>query len=513
MSAQTPNARTDAPVSTARPTVTLFPGSREDDRIDLSDQVLAFQCSASCTSPSGTFQLRIVARQGDEAWIGRIEGAPDLLTVARMNAVISIGYDEPGGVMMGLIRGISESATFFGSGVAREYTIVGETMGALLTNDTMLDALLTSQNAVKFQQDINTVLGDQNGLDAFFSRIAGPSGYGFLAATVQDVVEWAIDNIPTMRIPLMGSVYGDPRPGVWVRTIGSVTSWNDARVFSSSLSMYNGSFFGFISAALDLDFYEVFVDTRPARDGLGADGVPDVELIVRPKPFDHAPAKVLPVTEETGLRWDDLRTRYNDRDNHVVELDDVLSFTLGTSVDDAFTWYMVTNDAEIIGNSAAVAAGLAFPAVDLYLVQSLGVRPYNVRLNLIGGDIQALNDADASYLNEVVGQTIEFRNRLVNWHRYNPWMSRGTVTVRGRDEFRPGEPVYLPWYQPTIGGEVGARFYCTAVTWSWSIGGRYECQLTLERGQNDTMLRAVQTMIRNASIGFAGVSPTMITTG
>ena len=59
-------------------------------------------------------------------------------------------------------------------------------------------------------------------------------------------------------------------PGV--RTIGTVTSWNDARVFSSSLTMYNGSFYGFIAAAVDLDFYEIFLDTRPARDGLGVDG-------------------------------------------------------------------------------------------------------------------------------------------------------------------------------------------------------------------------------------------------
>jgi hypothetical protein len=508
-----PNAQTDTQIATARPRVVLFPGSREDDRIDLSDQVLAFRCSSTCTSPDGSFEVRIVARQGDLAWIGRIEGAPDLLTVARMNAVVVIGYDEPGGITMGLITSISESATFFGPGVAREYMIRGSTMGKLITNDTMVDALLTSQNATTFRNQINAVLGPQNGLDAFFERISGPSGYGFLNATVQDVVEWAIDNIPTMRIPLMGSVYGDPRPGVWVRTIGTVTSWNDSRVFSSSLTMYNGNFYGFIAAAVDLDFYEIFMDTRPARDGLGVDGIPDVELIVRPKPFDHPPAEVLPVTEETGLRWQDLRTRYEDRDNHVIELDDVLSFELGATSDDAYTWYMVTNDAEVIGNSAAVAAGLAFPAVDLYLVQTLGVRPYNVRLNLIGGDIKRLNDADRSYVDEVVGQTIEFRNRLVNWCRYNPWMARGTVTVRGRDEYRPGEPVYLPWYEPTIGGEIGARFYCTAVSWSWSIGGRYECSLTVERGQNDTMLRAVRDLIARSAAQFPGVPISMFATG
>jgi len=69
------------------------------------------------------------------------------------------------------------------------------------------------------------------------------------------------------------------------------------------------------------------------------------------------------------------------------------------------------------------------------------------------------------------------------------------VRVRGADHYRPGDPVSLPWASPTMGDELGLRLYCTAVTWSWSIGGRYECTLTLERGANETMIRAINDMI------------------
>ncbi len=496
-------------VSTATPRVIIYPFNDKTDRIDVSDQVVGFSATNSVDGPVGRFTINLLARQGEETWIGRIEASPSLLTVVRLNAIVTLGFDTPGGITMGRVTAISESGAFEGAN-SRQLVLSCETMGSLLTNDSVIISILTGDGSEAFRNQVGVVLGFEHPVLAGLPDTMGPLTPGspseavntFIGAGIQDVVKWILEKIPTMQIPLMGSIYGDPKPGAWFRTDGSVTSWNDARIWTDSLSTYQGDLFGFLRAAVDHDFYEIFVDTvayKPrfvdnAQTNTASD-VPDVFLIVRPKPFDWKVAEVLPVHEETGLRWDDLRTRVGNLDAHVFEVGDVLSYQLGCSEAKVYTWFQITSDCELIGNSGSVAQGLAYPALDLYMMTRHGLRPYNARLSLIGADIAAKAAGDADYTGEVVNEITEFRNRLVNWNRYNAWLLSGSVRVRGADHYRPGDPVSLPWASPTMGDELGLRLYCTAVTWSWSIGGRYECTLTLERGANETMIRAINDMI------------------
>lgn len=521
----TRSAPSRSQVANATPRVFVYPNNSKDDRIDLSSDVIAFTATNGVRSPVGTFEITLVARQGTEHWLGRIEGAPTLLSTIRLNAIVTLGFDTPGGITMGRVVGIMEGGSFEGGGNSRMLRLQCESMGSLLANDNLIISLLVGPDSETFREQVGAVIGPNHPMLQLLPDLLGPLSPGspseavntFVGASVIDVVNWILDKIPTMRIPLMGSLYGDPEPGAWFRTDQCVTSWNDARIWLDTLTKYQGSVFGFLQAALDHDFYEIFVDTAPyapkfvKNDAtLSASDVPDVFLIVRPKPFDWSVADVLPVREETGLTWPDLRTRVQGLDAHVFDLGDILTYQLGCDEREVYTYYQVTSDCELIGNSGSMAQGLAYPAIDLYLVKRHGVRPYDARLSLIGGDIAAKAAGKEDYEGEVINEITEFRNRLVNWHRYNRWLLKGSITVRGADHYRPGEPVSLPWATPTMGDELGLRLYCTAVTWSWRVGGRYECTLTLERGSNETMIRAINDKIDREGATIPGSPPHMI---
>lgn len=489
--------------TTARPKITCWPSNSVDDRLDLSREVRSFSASASLDAPEGAFTIEIVAAVGYTWRVGKAEAQANLAAIIRPNAVISIGMDAPGGIVFGLVSTVTQGLSLIGGQTVQTFAITGMTMGRLLTQDVVALATLVGPESESFRQQIGQIVGENSPLLGLMNGDVGPlTGNGdnavnaFTAATVRAVVEWALNAIPTMRLPILGSVYGDANPGAWILTENSVTTWNDARVWSDALQTYAGSAWGFITSALDLDFYEVFIDSRRSTDG---SDIPDIELVVRPRPFDSPTweTRSTPVQESTGLTWEDLRCRITGDENHVVQLEDVYQSSIGVGQMPIYSWYQVTGDFEPIYNSGGVALGLAYPMIDAHAMQRYGVRPYNARIALVGADVTRVYDEDPKYQGEVINEIREFRNRLVNWHRYNPWLLSGQITIRGRDDVRPGDPVLLPWMSPSIGTESGVRFYCTSVSWSWSIGAPYTSTLTLTRGCNNGMIAAIKQQIRN----------------
>ena len=499
-------------VRRAQPYVTCWPSNNIDDKIDLSADVLSFTATNAITAPVGTFTVVVSPRPAGPSGLGRVDQASDLGRRIRQNAVVSIGYRFRGGIMIGLVSSVSETMSVVGGRTQRTVTISGHTMARLLTQDTIVNALLVGPDSETFRQQVEQVVGAQNPVLGLVTGLRGPlRGRGddavntFIASSVRDVVRWILNNVPTMRLPILGTLYGDPNPGAWIytdrtvsgQTLPNVTTWNDARIWSDALSVYNGNVWGYLTSAIDLDFYDIFLDTR--RSDVG-DEVPDIDLIVRPKPFDSPGWETsrTPVREETGLTWDDLRTRITGDEHHVLTLDVVHSATLGVSESEIFSWYQVTCDYDPMHNSDTQAIGLAYPMIDLYALQRWGVRPYNARLALIGADTsKKANADDDAYTGAVIDEVIEYRNRLVNWHRYNAWLVSGSVTVDLDDDIRPGDPVYLPWAEAPVGEERGLRFYCTSVTWSWSLGMAPTSTLTLTRGSNPNMIEAIKAKIRD----------------
>jgi len=280
------------------------------------------------------------------------------------------------------------------------------------------------------------------------------------------------------------------------------TTWNDGRIWKDSIHQSMGTIWSYLQQILDPDFYEIWIDSIPNVDGLfgsGGAALPNVVLNIRPKPFDEDKLAFADVSDQSNSgKWADLKTQIDQESNWEIALDEVLNFS--TAIDDsgALSYYQVTSMHELIGNPDALSEGLAYPLVDTFNAARFGLRSYQSRLSLVAGDVAAKSGGSTDYAGEVAEDVRRFRNRLFNWYRLAPWFERGSITVVGRDRYRPGDPVNLDWHTPAVGlwsslVSPGVRFYCTGVQWGWSLGGGYTSTLTLDRGHNDSLLDFVAT--------------------
>ena len=89
----------------------------------------------------------------------------------------------------------------------------------------------------------------------------------------------------------------------------------------------------------------------------------------------------------------------------------------------------------------------------------------------------------------------------INWYRLNAEFEAGTIVVRGRDRYRCGDRVRLPWQEAPRGGELGMDYYLVATAHTWALGQPYTCTLGLSRGHNAAMVRDVVDEIRSTAGG------------
>jgi hypothetical protein len=118
----------------------------------------------------------------------------------------------------------------------------------------------------------------------------------------------------------------------------------------------------------------------------------------------------------------------------------------------------------------------------------------------LGADIARTRDADAVETEKRGNQVLEFRNRLFNWYRLNDYFESGSLTVVGHDDYKVGDPVFLPWREAFRGelwkqsrittdlfGE-GMRYYCVSVSHRWSYGSAFTTTMNLTRGHNEALI-------------------------
>ncbi len=512
------------PDTTAHPRVRIWTGDDQSRFIDLApDDIMGFEAQASIDQPGGTFTIAVSPKKGAITG-GRLNAAAALVRDLKPRSVVSIGYDKPGGIMLGLLSGARQTVRVFGGQANDTVVLHGRSIGMPLAEDQIVNARMAGQNAVRFRETLVAALGADTPMLAFFPALMGPKlnhdasqANTFQGAAIRDVVEWILDHAPSMRIPLLRAAIGGARGvrgnrstadgsiGRYLNTDRSVTAWNKARVWTDALQQYNGTIWGWLQSALDVDFYELFVDTEPT-DGM----FPRADLIVRPKPFDDSLLEVLPTGESTFLDWPNLKTRWNGRQHHVLDEVRLMSHSLGWDDADIMTFFLVTSECDVAASGDAMRAGLAFPVVDLYNMGIHGIKPYKTSVTLLGSDIARKADGDDTYTGQVVTETTEFRNRLVNWHRFNGWMSKGSIKVLGRDEYRPGEPYFLPWAMARAGAERGLRCYGTSVTWAWQLGEPYTTTIELSRGYNRSCIQAARATIAAAA---PADNPSMLAVG
>lgn len=484
----------------ARPRITAWP-RYQTAPIDLSGHALGFNTQKTLQGPEGQFQIELLPRSAFGRPESRVGDIPSLYRALRPGSVISLGMEEPGGIMLGIVNRVDRTsglAAPVGGQRSQGLRVSGSDFGKILAQDGIVHPLLSVGEGAKIVAKLEPVVGPDHVLlevmagHWFLNEHDGVPGQ-FKGAGVAEVLAAMLEAGISTQLPQLAHVAGgSAKPADLISTAGSITTWNDARIWSAGFNTLQGSLWDFLWNVLDRDFYEAVIQTAPNGNAL-----PGVRLVVRPKPFDEPAMEFAPVNESTGLTWKDLKPLLLDRDHEVLE-HEALGVQLGVSDHDTFAYYEVSAVNDLIGNPSSKTRGLYYPLIDTYGLKLGGLRQYQARLALMGADTrsQSAGQFDDS---ELYAEVQEFRNRLFNWYRLNHVMETGSITVRGRDRYRPGDPIRVPWLQPVIGAEKGLRFYTTGVGHSWRFGGEYTTRLDVTRGHNNGVVAAaIAEIVRDA---------------
>lgn len=479
----------------APPQVTLWPGDTLDGAITLDNDVIGLDAEGRVEG-GYTWTLTLLPRQGVNG-PGDLRRVSTLYRTIRANQVVAIGMERRGGILVGLVDSVHRTAQHGGQSAGVGIVVRGSGFQKVLQRDGITRATVNVGEYPQFRREIVAALGEDAPIVNDVPGAWGPETRdgvpSFIAQSVDDVIAWLLKHAPSMRLPLLAAaVGGDGRPADYFDTTRSVTTWHDARVWAESLADYQGSVWGFLQSILDRDLYECWVDSIPPATGTS---IPTPTLVVRPKPYDDPQQEWAPVTEQTGLTWGELRTMITDEPWHTIPLDAVVAEALGTSDAQAYAVYVATARYELAGSPGDEARGLYYPLVDTFTASRFGIAKYSAELSLVGADVSRLAEGDADYTAEIAAEVVEARNRIFNWYRANPWYENGSVTVVGRDAYRPGDRVFLPWVELQLGNERGALFYVAGVRWSWRFGDHYLTTLTLTRGQSRSMLAELAALI------------------
>jgi hypothetical protein len=489
-----------------RPSVFLWPDGKKSGCIDLSRYCSGFNYEKALNQPIGQWSLSVLPFQGTKGPT-QIGQWTEIERKIRPNAVVSIGFDEPGGICLGLVDQVQRTRTLRGGQARMGLELHGGDFGKILAMDHIVHASLTVGSSPDFLAKLLPVVGPNHALVAALPGVWGPTTGRdavptFLATSVDTVVNWILENGASVQVPLLAAAGGSGKPTDYIRS-ESITTWNDSRIWSEAPHTFQGTLWDFLRRILDEDFYELIIDTRP-----NGRVFPDVVLTIRPKPFDEFGLRFLPQTEDPGLSWEDLRTRVDELKDWEIPQEQILSEQLGMSDADVFSYYQVTAENELIGNPDGLKEGLFYPAVDLFALTRAGLRAYEGRLSLVASDLVAKQAGELDYDREVGTAIVEFRNRLVNWYRLSEYFEAGSITVTGRDRYRVGDPVSLPWRLPMRGDRPGVRYYCTSTSHQWQLGGPYTTTMRLTRGHNASVIARAQQEI--ALVGTPFGNPTMM---
>ena len=488
----------------AKPKITVWPRDGRRQPIYLDDQCVALEVQKSLQEPEGKWKITLLPAEslvGSGHHVSRLRSLPELYKRIGPGSLVSVGFEERGGMMVGPTTRVDRHrihARSSPSGQASHaLTLSGSDFGKYLSQDGIIHASLSAGETPAFLDKIEAVTGPDHVLLEILPGLWGPRAAGrgptgvFEGARIQDVVQFVLNTAVSTTLPqLADSLGGSGKPGEYINVDGTVDVWNDGRVWNPGLNDYQGNLWQFIKNLVDEDFYEVLMQTIPIpkRD------MPGVSLVIRPKPFDEGALRFAPQREFTGITWDTLRTYVDRLEHHEIDRADLFAEQLGVSDNDMFSYYELTSAYSLIGNDASLQEGLYYPLIDTWALKRHGLRTYKSRITLLAPDVEE-KSAGTFAASELHSEVAEFRNRLFNWYRLNEFFEVGTIRVRGRDIYRPGDPVYLPSVRPRLGNEKGLRFYCSGVTHTWSWGDPFVANLQLTRGHNQGVVDAAKALI------------------
>jgi len=461
--------------------------------IEVGHEVVAFNVSKGIGGASGRWTLDLLPRtMSGVQTVADIRRRAVLYRDLAPNQLVSIGFERTGGIMLGLIDSVRKTRSLVGQTVKYGLRVTGRDMGKALEVDNVVFASVAVETQPAFHAAIAATLGPDhpvvNDMKGTWGPLTPDGVESFLAIKLEDAVQWVLDHCTTLNIPVLAAAAGPGKTPADFITL-DVTSMHDDEVWSESLASYEGSVWSFLQSVIDPDLYEIRIDSRPDPLAVLTTALPEVVLIVRPKPFDHPKMDWAKVSESFGTGWEHLGGFATaDGSHHEVPEHEVLHEELGRDDADVFSYVDVTMQNELAGSDAAHALGLFYPIVDTAAATRWGMKAYRARSALVAADLSKIANGEGDYGKEIPEATKEVRNRIFNWNRMNAYFEKGSLVVAGRDDFRVGDKLVLPWAIPPIGDKVGMEFYIVGCTWSWSYGGHYTTNLQVTRGHNTEMI-------------------------
>jgi hypothetical protein len=211
------------------------------------------------------------------------------------------------------------------------------------------------------------------------------------------------------------------------------------------------------------------------------------------KPLD--PANLSMVVPWT---WDGddsfFRTMITNEKYHTIHDEDIIQEVLGVSDYEVIDFITVRSRKDMNQDPLISIAGNTYPLMDGYKIRKYGLRAFNAESNLLKTSFKLKASEAQNYSisesnkKDIFSSTeyINNRERIFNWYRYNDIFESGMVVIKGNQDIRIGDKIFLA-DALTKTGRKGIYAYVQGVKNRYEItssGVKFETTLEITRGEN-----------------------------
>lgn len=508
----------DFDIRSIRPIVNIWNDVLEGD--DFINSIVSIETNKNIREIAGTFSIVLKPMKGKYGIQSQENYWYDQFDPQDVVGITFHGdkYKEKGAQFLGIVDNPNKASSFRKDNPYRRVIIAGRDFGSLILDDNLIYAqeiflevkenLVTNNEIAKvFKSDLEREIAEKlrgkhptftpNCLAGFGPSPATGEGYRtFANQPISEAAKFILENASSIR----NFVYRN-KDGEIARKLLDINEYIKQRpnyvcMPSYSLTTYQGNLLNYVREVIDENFNELFVDTK--------DGIAYIRM--RPFPFDRIGDMVdgNKINADDEFCWENIKKFYNDEPGAwELNENEIIEYKVTRSKKDVFSIFRV-NPVGITELDESLKFILKRSAIDLYNLVRFGLKSLTVDIR------STYKDEQEQILTALI---LECRDRLRNWYVNNPIYESGTLIIKGREDIRAGDKIYLPWmkrgfhwkqkeYEDKFDRDIemgyywakkgglykGFEFYVTGVKNRWAFGNTYETTLTLGRGQNKKLL-------------------------